>query len=103
MVIKHFAHFYALAVPIKKSEAMNQKMMKSSSASYIVKVATSLLSLMKMRAYPDVSDCSGSLYTQLLFLDGIGDWFYAQMLNGVKGHNVLHGKTTSVFMKQSNY
>ena len=87
MVIKHFAHFYALAVLVKKSEAIKRKRMKSSGASYIVKVADDLLSLMKMRADPDDFDCPGSLYTQLLFLDGIGDWFYAWMLNGVMGHN----------------
>ena len=94
IVLKHFAHFYAIAVAVKRSEGIKKKEMKSTSISLIVQIADDLLSLMKIRANPTDHNCPGSLYTQLLFLDAVGDCFYTHMLSCVMGHNSLCGKET---------
>ena len=50
---------------------------------------------MKIRADPNDSEYSSLLYTQLLFSDGIGDWFYARTLNGVMDHNFQYGDNSA--------
>ena len=60
---KYYAHFYVLAVAIKRSKKVKKREMKSSSNSYLVQVVDNLLSLMKIKADPGNRNYPGSLYT----------------------------------------
>lgn len=91
-VLKHFARFYSMAVLVKKSEQIKRRVKKSSNISNIVKYADELLKLMKKRADLEDTECPGTFYTQLLFLEGIGDWFYIRMLNCVMGTHQRYGE-----------
>ena len=91
-VKKNFARFYSMAVIVKKSEQLKRRLKKLSNTSNIVKYADELLKLMKKRPVLDDPACPGTFYTQLLFLEGIGDWYYIRMLNCVMGAHKRYGE-----------